>query len=75
MIISGLIKNQNKRTFFLDYTIKKCFPIFDLSINITMIYMIRKGTDKRNLSEIQYYFFIYTMKIHPFRIKGWISVF
>ncbi len=52
MIISGLIKNQNKRTFFLDYTIKKCFPIFHLSVIITMIYIIQRGTDKRSLSDI-----------------------
>lgn len=52
MIISGLIKNQNKRTFFLDYTIKKCFPIFHLSVIITMIYIIQKGTDKKSLSDI-----------------------
>lgn len=52
MIISGLIKNQNKRTFILDYTIKKCFSIFYLSTIITMIYTIQKGTDERSLSEI-----------------------
>lgn len=52
MIMSGLIKNQNKRTFILDYTIKKYSSIFYLSTIITMIYTIQKGTNKRSLSEI-----------------------